>query len=137
MKEVEHETEIMREGFDDDSATSIIKLCHNTINSIEMNRATKLRVWKKLYQVPQINGFPIEKHSAKYKKDIVDKYYEIHKTLPALEKLQEIDQARKVALAELNTQVLAAEQWEKYEDSMDAEKLQAMTKDRQKLGEQK
>ncbi|KAF7877626.1 hypothetical protein EAF04_001297 [Stromatinia cepivora] len=123
MNEVRREVEAMLDGLDDDLVPTMIEFCQKVAKSMEINRAKKLRVWKEFYEPPRMNS-PADKHSAEYKEKITDKYYQLSKKLPALEKLRAIDQARKIAVEELNFQVLMAEEWEKREDSKEAKETQ-------------
>ncbi|QSZ29772.1 hypothetical protein DSL72_004289 [Monilinia vaccinii-corymbosi] len=123
MKAVNREIEAMRGDLGDDLARSVVELCHRTIESIEFNRAAKLGVWKDFHQPLCINGIVADKHSAEHKQMIVDKYYQLYKTLPALEELRDLDLARKFVVEQLNTQVLAAEQCEKYAGLQEAKEM--------------
>lgn len=89
MKEVKREIDAIREGLDDTLAKSMVKLCNSTIETIEMNRASKLKVWKETYE-PLCLGADAREDSVEYKQKIVDKYYRLHKALPALETLRDI-----------------------------------------------
>ncbi|KAJ8070042.1 hypothetical protein OCU04_000443 [Sclerotinia nivalis] len=123
MEEVRREVEAMLDGLNDNLATTMTKFCQKITRSIEINRAKKLRVWKEFYEPPRMDG-PADKHSVEYKQKIVDKYYQLNKKLPALEKLRTLDLARETVVEELNFQVLMAEEWEKREDSNKAKETQ-------------
>ncbi|ESZ98922.1 hypothetical protein SBOR_0678 [Sclerotinia borealis F-4128] len=116
IKELKRKIQAMLEASEDGLATSVVELCRSTIQTIETNRVGKLRVWKEFYEPPRVAGRNARKDSVEYKEKIVHKYYHLHKTLPALEKLRDIDLVRQDVLKELNNQVLVAEQWEKQED---------------------
>ncbi|CAD6448347.1 c9f04205-868d-4d9c-a624-595e8cfdbcc5 [Sclerotinia trifoliorum] len=123
MDEVRREVEAMLAGLDDNLAATMIEFCYKTTKHIEVHRAKKLRLWKEFYEPPPMNN-PADRRSAEYKQMIDDKYYQLNKKLPALEKLRTLELERQIALEELNFQVLMAEECEKREDSEKAKETQ-------------
>lgn len=119
--------EVMLAGLDDNLAATMIEFCYKTTKHIEIHRARKLRLWKEFYEPPPIND-PADRHPAEYKK-IDDKYYQLNKKLPALEKLRNLELARKIAVEELNFQVLMAEESERREDLKKAKETQVTSED--------
>lgn len=89
VNKTKQEMEVIIKGLDGDDATAIIELCRSTIESNELNRAKKLKVFKEFFAPLTIDP-AVQKNSTAYRQDIVNKYHQLYKTLPALQKLRDI-----------------------------------------------
>ncbi|TGO41292.1 hypothetical protein BHYA_0023g00020 [Botrytis hyacinthi] len=115
INKAKQDIEAMFEGLDDSDATDIVQICQNAIETIEMRRAKKLRVFKEFYKPLSVSDAD-ENSSVENTQKITNKYFQLYQALPALEKLRDLDQTRKNTKNELNFQVMIAEQKELLED---------------------
>lgn len=89
INEAKQEIEAMFDGLDDGDAADLVKICQNAIETIEMRYAKKLRVFKEFYKPLSVSD-TAENNSAENTQKIVNKYYQLYQTLPALKKLQDL-----------------------------------------------
>ncbi|KAF7905510.1 uncharacterized protein EAF01_006031 [Botrytis porri] len=115
ITEAKQEIEAMFEGLDDGDAADLVKICQNAIETIEMRCAKKLQVFKEFYKPLSVSDTD-DNSSVKITQKITDKYFQLYQTLPALEKLRDLDRTRKDTKDELNFQVMIAERKEHLED---------------------
>ncbi|TEY36626.1 hypothetical protein BOTCAL_0548g00040 [Botryotinia calthae] len=116
INEAKQEIEAMFDGLDDGDAADLVAICQDAIETIEMRCAKKLRVFKEFYKPLSVSD-TAENNSAENTQKIVNKYYQLYQTLPALKKLQDLDQTRKTTKDEFDFQVMIAERKEQLEDS--------------------
>ncbi|KAM0164525.1 hypothetical protein ACHAPG_000723 [Botrytis cinerea] len=116
INEAKQEIEAMFDGLDDCDAADLVKICQNAIETIEMRYAKKLKVFKEFYKPLSVSD-TAENNSAENTQKIVKKYYQLYQTLPALKKLQDLDQTRKTTKNEFDFQVMIAERKKQLEDS--------------------
>ncbi|TGO45540.1 hypothetical protein BOTNAR_0658g00010 [Botryotinia narcissicola] len=104
INEAKQEIEVMFEGLNDSDTADIVVICQNAIETIEMRRAKKLRVFKKFYkplpvsdtQKSPTSTFTSTRHSPHWRNCEI--------------------WTRKNTKKELNFQVMIAEQKEHLED---------------------
>ncbi|KAF7906460.1 hypothetical protein EAF00_000739 [Botryotinia globosa] len=123
INKAKREIEAMFEGLNDSDAADIVVICQNAIETIEMRRAKKLRVFKEFYKPLSVSDTD-ENSSVETTQQITKKYYHLYQALPALEKLRDLDQTRKNTKIELNFQVMIAEQKEHLEDLKNEKQIQ-------------
>ncbi|KAF7958845.1 hypothetical protein EAE96_002376 [Botrytis aclada] len=111
INEAKQEIEAMFEGLDDGDAADMVEICQNAIETIEMRCAKKLRVFKEFYK-----PLSMKNNSIETTQKISNKYFQLYQALPALKKLQDLDQTRKNTKNELNFQVMIAKRKEHLED---------------------
>ncbi|KAM0319995.1 hypothetical protein ACHAO8_000588 [Botrytis cinerea] len=116
INEAKQEIEAMFDGLDDGDAADLVKICQKAIETIEMRYAKKLKVFTEFYKPLPVSD-TAENNSAENTQKIVKKYYQLYQTLPALKKLQDLDQKRKTTKNEFDFQVMIAERKEQLEDS--------------------
>ncbi|KAF7938165.1 hypothetical protein BELL_0045g00300 [Botrytis elliptica] len=130
INEAKQEVDAMFEGLDDSDAADIIEICQNAIDTIEMRRAKKLRVFEEFYKPLSVSDTD-ENSSVETTQKITHKYFQLYQALPALEKLRDLGknslslyQARKNTKNELNFQVMIAERKEQLEDLKNEKQIQ-------------
>ncbi|TGO18852.1 hypothetical protein BTUL_0007g00700 [Botrytis tulipae] len=123
INKAKQEIEAMFEGLNDSDAADLVVICQNAIETIEMRRAKKLRVFKEFYKPLPVSETD-ENSSVETTQKITNKYFHLYQALPALEELRDLDQARKNIKIELNFQVMIAEQKEHLEDLKNEKQIQ-------------